>query len=55
MAFSSVLIAAELEFSRTTLTSMVSILDSVHRFSFQFIKNDSPVLKIDCAVYKNGG
>ena len=45
----------ELEFSRTTSWSMVSILDSVHSFSFQFMKNDSTGLQIDCVVYKIGG
>ena len=31
---------------------MVIILDSLHRFSFQFIKNDSAAIWIDCVVYK---
>ena len=30
---------AEMEFSRTSSWSMVSTLDSLQRFSFQFIKN----------------
>ena len=41
MLFGSVLMAAELKFSRTSSWSMVSILDSLHRFSFQFSKNGS--------------
>ena len=35
------LTAAELEFLRTSSLSMVSILDLLQRFSFQFIKNGS--------------
>ena len=34
---------------------MVSILDSLHRSSFQFIKNGSAAMQIDLVVYKNGG
>ena len=34
---------------------MVGTLDSLHLFSFQFIKNGSAVMQIDCVVYKNGG
>ena len=39
MALSCVLTAFELEFSRISLWSMVSMLDLLHCFSFQFIKN----------------
>ena len=46
MVFGSMLTTAELEFSRTSLWSMVSILDSVHCFSFQFIKNGSTAMYI---------
>ena len=42
--FSSVLTATELEFSEANLQSMVSILDSLHRFTFQFIKNSSAAM-----------
>ena len=55
MVFCSLLAAAELEFLRTSLCSMVSILDSLHGFSFQFIKSGSAALYIDCVVYKNEG
>ena len=44
MVSDSVLTAAEMEFSRTSLWSMVSILDWLHWFSFQFIKNDSAAM-----------
>ena len=44
MVFGSVLTAAELEFSRTSLWPMAGILDSLHRFSFQFIKNGSAAM-----------
>ena len=40
--FSSV--KPELEFSRTSSSRMVSILDLLHRFSFQFIKNVSTAM-----------
>ena len=33
---------------------MVSILDSLHRFSFQYIKNGNTAMYIDHVVY-NGG
>ena len=39
MLFGSVLTAAELEFERISSWSMISVLDSQHRFSFQFIIN----------------
>ena len=41
MVFGSVLTAAELEFSRTSSQSMVSILDWLNCFSCHFIKNGS--------------
>ena len=41
MVFGNVQTAAKLEFSRTSLWTMVSTLDSLHRLSFQFIKNGS--------------
>ena len=41
MIFGSVEAVAELEFSRTSSWSTVSILDLLHCFSFQFIKNGS--------------
>ena len=44
MVFDSVLIAAELEFSRTSSWSMVSILNWLHSFSYQFIKNGSAAM-----------
>ena len=53
--FCSVKTGAELEFLRTSSWSMVSILDSLHRFSIQFAKNGSAAMQIDCVVYKNGG
>ena len=31
---------------------MVSTLDSLHRLSFQFIKNDSAAMRIDRVVHK---
>ena len=34
---------------------MFRILDLLHNFWFQFIKNGSAVMKIDRTVYKNGG
>ena len=37
-------IASELEFSRRSSRSMVSILDSLHRFSSQLIKNGSAAI-----------
>ena len=55
MVFSSVLAAAEQQFSRTNLWSMVSIVDSLHCFLFQFIKNGSAAMQIDCVVYTNEG
>ena len=51
MVFSSVLISAtELEFSRTSLWSMVNILDLLHCFSFQFIRNGSAT-KCACLLF----
>ena len=44
MVFGSVLTAAELEFSRSSLWSMVSILDSVYLVLFQSIKNNTAAL-----------
>ena len=44
MVFGSVLAAAQLEFLRTSLWSMASILDSPQRLSFQFIKNGSAAM-----------
>ena len=38
MVFGSVLTATELEFSRASSGFMVSILDTLHRLTFQFIK-----------------
>ena len=38
MVFGCVETPAKLQFSRTSPWSMVSILDSLHRFSFQFLK-----------------
>ena len=55
MVFGSVLTVSELELSRTNLWSMVSILDSLDSFSFQFIKNGSPAMSIDHIVYKDEG
>ena len=40
MVFGSVQ-AAEQEFSRTSLWTMVNTLDSLHHFSFQYIKSGS--------------
>ena len=55
MVFSSVKTGAEMKFSRTSSWSMVSILNFLHRYSFQFIKNDSAAMLIGCTMYKNGG
>ena len=44
MVFGSVLIAAELELSRASLWSMATLLDSLHGFSVQFIKNGSTAM-----------
>ena len=44
MVFSSVSTAAQLEFPRTSWWSMVSILDLLHRFLFQFIKTGSDAM-----------
>ena len=44
MVFDSVSTAAELEFSRISLWSMVGILDSLQRFLFQFFKNGSSAM-----------
>ena len=41
MVFGSVSAAAKLKFSRKSLPPTVNILDLLHRFSFQFIKNGS--------------
>ena len=41
MVFGNMLTAAELECSGLSLWAVVSILDLLHRFSFQFIKNGS--------------
>ena len=43
MVFDSVL-AAGMELSGTSLWAMVSILDLLHCFSFQFGKNDSAAM-----------
>ena len=55
MVFGIVLMTAELEFSRTSLWSIVSILDSLDHFLFQFIKKGTAAMYIDSLVYKNGG
>ena len=34
---------------------MVSILDSLHPFLFQFIKNGGAAMQTDRIVYMNGG
>ena len=34
---------------------MVSILELLYHFSFQFIKSGSAAMQVDFAVYKNGG
>ena len=49
--------AAELKFSRAALCSLVTILYSLNRFSFQFTENGNVTMsiEIDRAVYKNGG
>ena len=44
MVIRNVLTAAELESGRTSLWSMVSILDLLHHFSLQFIKNGGAVM-----------
>ena len=44
MVFSSVLTAPELTFSKTSLWLQLSMLDSLHHFSFQFIKNGSTAI-----------
>ena len=44
MVFGSLLTAAELEFLRTSSCSMVRILDSLHRFTFQFIENSAAAI-----------
>ena len=44
MVFGSVLTEAELGFSRTGLWSMDSILDLLHCYSFQSIKNGSTAM-----------
>ena len=44
MVFDTVLVVAEMELLRTSLWSMVSILDLLHCFSFQFVKNDSAAM-----------
>ena len=54
MVFCSELTAGEVEFSIKNSWSMVSILDLIHCFTFQFIKNGSAAMYIDCVVYKNG-
>ena len=51
MIFGSVYKAAELKFSGTSSWSMVSILDFLHHFSSQFIKNGS-AMQTDPVVYK---
>ena len=50
MVFGSVLPAAELDFPRTRLWSMVSILNLLYRFCFQFVQNKSPVMLLDHVV-----
>ena len=55
MEFSSALTTAELEISKTSSWSVVSKLDSLHRFSFQFIINGNASMYIDRVVYENGG
>ena len=54
MVFGSMETAAELKSSRTSSWSMVSILDSLYHFSFQFIKNSDAAMQIGCAMYKDG-
>ena len=44
-----------MQFSGTSLWSLVSILDLLNRFSFQFIKKGSAAMLVDHVVYKNGG
>ena len=44
MVFSNVLAATALEFSRASSWSMVSILDSLHYFTFKFIKNGTAAM-----------
>ena len=55
MLFCRTQTGAELEFLRTNSQSMISILDSLHHFSFQFTKNGSATMQINSVVYKNGG
>ena len=54
MVFSSAFRVAELEFSRTSLWSVVSTLGLLHHL-YQFIKNGSAAMEIDHIVNKNGG
>ena len=56
MVFGSMLIVVELEVSIASFWVMVSILNLLHHFSFQFIKNDSATMwRIENGVHKNGG